>query len=147
MADNPLQLTSDRTVPAPAALSTGRIWADHVVDGIGPSRVRVVKAYSEPGARTAWHLHERGQILLVTDGLLVVQERGSAARLVGPGQSHACTPGVWHWHGAGPDHLMVCLAIVERDDDGHEAQWGDLVTDEEYAQALARGTSSPGPVG
>jgi quercetin dioxygenase-like cupin family protein len=43
-------------------------------------------------------------------------------------------PGEWHWHGAAPDQFMVHTAIWE----GDEAEWGDLVTDEEYGYPQQR---------
>ena len=46
-------------------------------------------------------------------------------------------PGEDHWHGAAPNRFMTHLAILEVDDDGNFAAWGDHVTDEEYAGASA----------
>jgi quercetin dioxygenase-like cupin family protein len=46
-------------------------------------------------------------------------------------------PGEDHWHGAAPDRLMTHLAMLEVDEHGHSANWGDHVTDEEYNAALA----------
>jgi quercetin dioxygenase-like cupin family protein len=136
VTDGALGISADRTVRVPAEISVGRGWVDHIATGIPPSRVRMIKAYFEPGSRTSWHRHWNGQILHVTDGHLVVQERGSPAIAIGPGGSVSCTPDVWHWHGSDADHMLVVVAVVELDDNGHEAEWGEPVTDEEYAQAL-----------
>ena len=46
--------------------------------------------------------------------------------------------GEWHWHGAAPDRFMTHLAIWEAPDDGAETEWGDLVTDAEYAAPPVR---------
>jgi hypothetical protein len=42
-----------------------------------------------------------------------------------------------HWHGAAPNRFMVHLALNEVDADHVAANWGDQVTDEEYAAAPA----------
>lgn len=136
MTEGPLRITPGRTVQVPEALCTGRGWVDHLASGIPPSRTRVVKAFFEPGSRTAWHVHQHGQILHVLDGNLVVQERGEPAEVVPVGGSVACTPGVWHWHGSDRDRTLVVIGVVDLDDTGNEAQWGEKVTDAEYAAAL-----------
>ena len=46
-------------------------------------------------------------------------------------------PGEEHWHGAAPTRFMVHIAIVQVDDDGHPATWGDHVTEEEYGATPA----------
>jgi quercetin dioxygenase-like cupin family protein len=46
-------------------------------------------------------------------------------------------PGELHWHGAGANRFMTHLAMLEVDDDGSPATWGEHVTDEEYAAAPA----------
>jgi quercetin dioxygenase-like cupin family protein len=96
----------------------------------------MIKAFFEPGSRTSWHRHANGQILYVTDGYLVVQERGESAIIVGPGESTSCTPGAWHWHGSDSEHFLSVIAIVELDDEGREAEWGESLTDAQYESAL-----------
>ena len=44
-------------------------------------------------------------------------------------------PGEEHWHGAAPDRFMTHLAMLQVDDQGKSATWGDHVTDEEYNAA------------
>ena len=44
-------------------------------------------------------------------------------------------PGEWHWHGAAPDHFMSHLAMWEAPLEGPESEWGDQVSDEEYARS------------
>jgi quercetin dioxygenase-like cupin family protein len=46
-------------------------------------------------------------------------------------------PGEDHWHGAAPTRFMTHLAMLEVDDEGNPAAWGDHVTDEEYGAAPA----------
>jgi quercetin dioxygenase-like cupin family protein len=54
----------------------------------------------EPGARSAWHTHPAGQVLIVTNGTGWVQEEGGAKREIKPGDVIWTPPGVKHWHGA-----------------------------------------------
>jgi quercetin dioxygenase-like cupin family protein len=58
--------------------------------------------YFAPGARTKWHSHEGGQIILVEDGVGLYQEKGGPVVELRAGETHYCPPGVVHWHGASP---------------------------------------------
>ena len=58
--------------------------------------------YFGPGARTKWHSHEGGQIILVEDGVGLYQEKGGPVVELRAGETHYCPPGVVHWHGASP---------------------------------------------
>jgi quercetin dioxygenase-like cupin family protein len=52
-----------------------------------------------PGARSAWHTHPAGQILIITGGTGWVQEEGAEKREIKPGDVIWTPPGVKHWHG------------------------------------------------
>ena len=122
------------TSKAPAETFTGDAWLDVIVRGEPPSRVRVSVVRFAPGARNAWHAHAVGQTVHVLDGLARMQARGGRVIEVSPGDTVYTPPGEWHWHGASADRFMTHLAIWEAPDDGSpESQWGDLVTDAEYA--------------
>jgi quercetin dioxygenase-like cupin family protein len=97
-----------------------------------PSRMRVNSVHFAPCARTAWHSHAVGQTLHVTEGVGLVQARGGEILVMKAGDTVYTPPGVWHWHGAAPDHFMTHLAMWEAPAEGPESAWGDLVTDEEY---------------
>lgn len=88
----------------------------------------------EPGARTFWHRHSAGQILLVLAGCGIYQERGKAARRIAKGEVVRIPPGVEHWHGACADGWMTHVSIETNGAD-NKATWLDPVTDEQYAQA------------
>ena len=85
----------------------------------------------EPGARTAWHRHPGGQILLVTEGKGYYQERGKPIRTMQKGDVMKCLPGTEHWHGASPDSKLTHIAIGSNVDKGG-AVWLRGVTDQEY---------------
>src|SRR5580765_4103834 len=56
----------------------------------------------EPGARTAWHSHDKGQLLWVEDGRMRTQKKGGPVRELGVGESDYSGPNIVHWHGAAP---------------------------------------------
>ena len=86
----------------------------------------------EAGARNSWHKHPGGQILLVTAGKGIYQERGKPARRLGKGDVVAILPGVEHWHGACPDSRFSHIAIAANPQAG-EAVWLEPVSDADYA--------------
>jgi quercetin dioxygenase-like cupin family protein len=122
------------TARGPAEWFTGDVFMDPIARGNEPSRVRVSAVRFTPGARTAWHAHAVGQTLYVTDGKGLVQSRGEAGEEIRAGDIVTTPPGEWHWHGAAPDHYMTHLSITEATgDERPEVDWGDHVSDEEYA--------------
>ena len=46
-------------------------------------------------------------------------------------------PGEDHWHGAAPNRFMTHLAMLDVNDEGNSATWGEPVTDEVYNAAPA----------
>lgn len=84
-----------------------------------------------PGARTAWHTHPDGQLLIVTAGKGWVQEAGQPKREIKAGDVVWIAAGVKHWHGAARDSLMRHLAIAYMRD-GSNADWKELVSDAQY---------------
>lgn len=119
------------TTKAPAETFTGDAWFDVIAKG---DRMRVNLVRFAPGARNAWHSHAAGQTLHVTEGRGLVQSAGGHVIEIRPGDTIHTPAGEWHWHGAAPDHFMTHLAMWEAPEEGPETQWGDLVTDEEYAR-------------
>lgn len=97
-----------------------------------PSTLRVMSVHFNPGARTAWHRHPRGQILIVTDGNGLVQRKGGPVEKISAGDTVRFEPDEDHWHGAAPNGFMTHIALQEADEDGNPAYWGEQVSDEEY---------------
>jgi len=81
----------------------------------------------EAGARTYWHRHTDRQLLLVEEGLGLVQERGEPVRELRVGEPFYTKADVWHWHGAAPDQRAVQLTMY-----GGTIEWGEVVTEEQY---------------
>ncbi len=81
-----------------------------------------------PSARTHWHSHERGQVLVVLAGRGLVQSEGEQARTIRGGDTVWAGPGERHWHGASPDSYVVHTAISLGTTD-----WSGPVDDADYA--------------
>jgi quercetin dioxygenase-like cupin family protein len=84
-----------------------------------------------PGARTAWHTHPAGQILIVTAGTGWVQEEGGEKREIKPGDVIWTPPGVKHWHGATATTSMSHIAITNMVD-GRNVDWLQKVSEDQY---------------
>jgi 4-carboxymuconolactone decarboxylase len=91
--------------------------------GVGLTRRRF-----EAGARTAWHSHPRGQLLLVEEGRARMQKQGQPIKEMGPGESDFTGANIVHWHGAAPTSPLVHVAVNL----GGETKWLEKVTEEEY---------------
>ncbi len=114
---------------------TGTVWTTALATGEEPDRLHVVLATFLPGARTAWHTHPFGQILVATSGTGRVQLAGEPARVLNPGDSVTIAPGERHWHGAGPDQVFAHISMQGATEAGIMADWSDPITDGEYRQA------------
>jgi quercetin dioxygenase-like cupin family protein len=114
---------------------TGAVYLDPVAAPTGSSRLSATSVKFTPGARTAWHTHPNGQTIYVVEGVGLAQRRGGPIEVIRPGDRVFFEPGEDHWHGAAPSRFMTHIAIVEVDEDGNPATWGDHVTDEEYASS------------
>jgi quercetin dioxygenase-like cupin family protein len=123
------------TANGPSEWFTGAVFIDAVATPTGGSRLSASSVHFTPGARTAWHMHPNGQTIFVTEGIGVAQCRGEPIQFIRPGDRVFFEPGEEHWHGASPSHFMTHIAMLEVDDEGNAATWGDHVTDEEYASA------------
>ncbi|NJC71967.1 cupin domain-containing protein [Planosporangium thailandense] len=124
--------TPPSTAVAPPEWVTGSARVGEIATPESPSRLRVDTVHFAPGARTVWHRHPFGQVLIVTAGTGLVQRRGGSVEVIRVGDSVRVAPDEWHWHGAAPDTAMTHLAIQEVAEDGTEADRGALVTDTEY---------------
>ena len=116
---------------------TGAVFVDSVAAPSGGSRLSASSVHFTPGARTAWHTHPNGQTIYVTEGVGLAQRRGGRVEVIRPGDRVFFEPDEEHWHGAAPTRFMTHLAMLEVDDKGNNATWGDHVTDAEYAAAPA----------
>ena len=121
------------TTPGPSDWFTGAVYLDPVAAPSGSSRLSATSVHFTPGARTAWHTHPNGQTIFIVEGVGRAQRRGGPVEVIRPGDRVFFEPGEEHWHGAAPDRFMTHVAMLDVDDEGASATWGDHVTDEEYA--------------
>jgi quercetin dioxygenase-like cupin family protein len=121
------------TVKGPDTWFTGDVYIDAVAAAAAPARVQANLVHITPGARTHWHTHPLGQTIYVTEGIGLCQKRGGPIEVIRPGDRVLFAPDEDHWHGAAPNRFMAHLALNEVDEDHVAANWGEKVTDEEYA--------------
>jgi 4-carboxymuconolactone decarboxylase len=111
-------------------------------EALDPSHASGGSVAFEPGARTAWHSHPGGQILIVTAGTGRVQQWGRPIEEIRAGDVVRIPAGQKHWHGASPQASMTHIAITEPRD-GTSVQWMEEVSDEQYTAAPS--TPQPQP--
>lgn len=109
---------------------TGTAYLQTLVAADSLNSISVGNVTFEPGARSKWHSHPAGQILLVIDGVGYYQEKGQPKKILRKGDVIKCPPNIPHWHGASADTAFVQVAITGREKG--ETVWLNAVTDEEY---------------
>ena len=112
---------------------TGSVIVDPWFRAEDPARLDVVSATFEPGARTPWHTHPLGQLLVVTAGCGLTQVEGNPVVKICPGDVIWTPPGVKHWHGATPTTAMTHISILEHVN-GNVETFMETVSDEQYQQ-------------
>ena len=91
----------------------------------------------EPGARTHWNTHPKGQVLIVTEGEGFYQEKGKPAQELKKGDVINIPENTEHWHGVLVNGKLVHIAITNYKDDVNVV-WLYPVTDEEYNQVTKK---------
>jgi len=110
---------------------TGTAWLQMLVNNDSIYNASIGNVTFEPGARTNWHKHPGGQILLVTDGSGYYQEKGKPAQHIQKGDVVRIPPDTEHWHGASPTSGLTHIAISPNTNKG-SVVWLQPVTNEEY---------------
>lgn len=110
---------------------TGNAWNTPLVANDSVYNTVIGNVYFEPGARSNWHTHPSGQILIITDGVGYHQIKGKLRQTIKKGDVVKCPPNVEHWHGASEDTGMQQLYILPKTENGI-VTWLQKVTDEEY---------------
>ncbi len=116
---------------------TGTVWLQMMMDNDSTLHAKMGNVTFEPNARTNWHTHPGGQILIITNGVGYYQEKGKPAQLLRKGDVVEIPPNTEHWHGAGPNREFAHIAIGLNTDEG-DAVWLQPVTDEEYSRSANR---------
>lgn len=110
---------------------TGTVWGDSVLKEDG---ITVNNVFFEPNARTFWHRHGIGQVLIVTAGAGYVVNRDGEVNSVRAGDIVHIPAGEVHWHGASPESIFLHTAISVQ-----TTEWLEEVSDEDYQKACKQG--------
>jgi len=109
----------------------GDVRIDPLIKAQDPSRIVSVIVAFERGARTAWHTHPLGQMLIVTAGSGWAQRWGGAREEIRPGDVIWFPPGEKSWHGATAASAMTHIAIMEQLG-GQHVEWMEQVSEDQY---------------
>src|SRR3954451_16013041 len=71
----------------------------------------VARRSFDAGARSAWHSHDKGQLLMVEEGRMRTQKRGQSVKELGVGESDYTGANVVHWHGASKTQALVQINV------------------------------------
>ncbi len=96
-----------------------------------PGQIAYIKF--EAGARTRWHVHEKGQLVFVMEGVGLEQQMGGPIRELHAGEAIWCPPGVVHWHGAAPSEGGTQYNVTRG-----SIKWLEQVTEAEYTAKPVR---------
>jgi len=119
------------SMKGPEANSTGSVTVDPLYSSNEHTSNTGGHVTFEPGARSAWHTHPAGQVLIVTTGTGWVQEDGGEKRVMRAGDVIWCPPDVKHWHGATATNGVGHIAIANMKD-GKNVAWLEQVSDAQY---------------
>jgi quercetin dioxygenase-like cupin family protein len=113
---------------------TGKAWNIGLVANDTTFNTLVGNVYFEPGARSNWHIHPAGQILIITDGVGFHQIKGQPRQTIKKGDVIKCPPNVLHWHGASLQSGLQQMYIIPNTEKGI-VKWLQPVTNEEYTNS------------
>ena len=122
--------------PGPAENFTGTVRVEPLFGATDPASAIGGLVTFQAGARTAWHTHPAGQILLVTAGVGRMQQSGGPIQEIRQGDTVRIPPNVKHWHGASPQASMSHIAITMQRD-GKGVDWMEKVSDADFNGLVA----------
>lgn len=119
------------SVKGPEAWFTGNVRIDNAFQLEAPGRATGAVVTFEPSARSHWHAHPAGQVLVVLTGVGWTQCEGGPRTEIRAGDVITCACGKRHWHGAAATTAMSHVAVTETID-SKNTDWMEAVTDEQY---------------
>ena len=117
--------------PGPTTNFTGNAYNFGLVANDSTYNTLVGNVYFEKSARSNWHLHPSGQILIVLDGEGYHQLEGQPKQTMRKGDVIKCPPKIKHWHGATESSSLTQMYILPNTENGI-VTWLEPVTDEQY---------------
>jgi quercetin dioxygenase-like cupin family protein len=91
----------------------------------------VGNVYFEKSARSNWHSHPSGQILIVLDGEGYHHLEGQPRQMMKKGDVIKVPANTRHWHGATENNSLTQMYILPKTENGF-VTWMEPVTDEQY---------------
>lgn len=110
---------------------TGKAYNFGLVSSDSTYTTLVGNVYFEAGARSNWHMHPGGQILIITDGEGYHQIEGQPRQTMKKGDVIKCPPNTKHWHGASANTSLSQMYIIPNTEKGI-VTWLEPVTEEQY---------------
>ncbi len=115
---------------------TGKVGVNMMLKNDENNEYSIANVIFDAKSRTNWHTHPKGQVLLVLAGEGFYKAEGEPVQKISKGDVVNIPPHVNHWHGAAANSEFVHIALTNYKD-GQNVDWGDKVTDEQYASVLA----------
>src|SRR5208282_4164618 len=94
-----------------------------VCGGDGPSQLTCGFVRFTPGARTNWHSHVNGQLLVCTDGIGLVGTRDGKTVVPRAGESVGTLAVFVYFDGGTTENMMCHYAILDASGDGEATTW------------------------
>lgn len=110
---------------------TGKAYNYGLVPSDTNLNTLVGNVFFEPEARSNWHSHPSGQILIITDGVGYHQIEGTPKEIIKKGDVIVCPPNTRHWHGASVETGLQQLYVVPNTEKGI-VDWMEPVSDHVY---------------
>lgn len=112
---------------------TGDAGLDMLFKTDSPSNISFGHVNFMPNARTKWHTHPLGQILIITSGQGYIQLEGKEKEYIKSGDIVWIEANEKHWHGATESTKMSHIAIQE-ELNGSNVTWMEAVSCEDYTK-------------
>ncbi|MFV0626061.1 MAG: cupin domain-containing protein [Alphaproteobacteria bacterium] len=112
---------------------TGTTYLNMLVEKDVVFNIPIANVTFEPKARTNWHKHSGGQILLITAGEGCYQEKGKEIQILRKGDVVKIAPNIEHWHGATQNSWFSHLSI-ETNVPNNQVTWLEKVSDDQYVK-------------
>ena len=110
----------------------GEVYLTNVVTGENEAKSPGMHYVVFPkGIYNAWHSHEGGQILIVTDGTGYHQIKGGQVEELHVGDVAFCPPDTTHWHGGSLYGTFAHIAI-NTNPEKPGVTWYEMMSEEDY---------------
>ena len=127
---NVISLPSLRAQVSAATTVRGQVQVVPFLDTGAPTNLSARSLTFDSSARTHWHSHPLGRLLVVIHGRGVVQQRGQSVQALTNGDVVWAPPDVEHWHGGGSEGGATHIAVQQQLPDAAAGQGNERVDDD-----------------